>query len=319
MPQQIRSGRRKRALVTGGSGFVGGAIAEKLKDAGFSVRLALRAPRDSAAPRKGGLPYEEMIVGDLRDPVDWGAALDGVDAVAHAAGLAHQPRGVDESLIRRINVDATARLAQAAARAGVARFLFVSSARAIGGPWSPRILTDDVSPEPTEAYGRSKLEAEHAALALGEGVSVLRPAAVCGVGAKGYFALMARVAATSLPLPLAGLEGRRSFITDRNLASAALYALEQDAAIGRRFLVAEPEPLTVAEFVTILRAGRGARANIFRMPVLLRAIAARTPALRAPMERLTRDFVIDSAGLRALGWSPDEAGGEGIRRMARGA
>lgn len=312
---QDPSDRKRRALVTGGTGFVGGAIAERLHKAGFAVRLATRAPANGAARNR----YETTIVGDLRDPVDWGSALDGVDVVVHAAGLAHQPRGVDDALIRRINVDATERLAQAASRAGVARFLLISSVRAIAGSWSPRMVTDDAPPEPTETYGRSKLEAEQAALASGHGVSILRPAAVCGAGVRGYFALMARVAATPLPLPLSGLEGRRSFITDRNLADAALFTLEHEAAIGRSFLVAEPTPLTVAEFVMVLRAARGAAPNIFRLPSLFQAMAMRTPRLRAPMERLTRDLVVDSAALRALGWSPAEPGDEGIRRMAPAA
>lgn len=301
----------QRVLITGATGFVGGAIARHLSAKGYAVRIAVR---DEA--RIEGADFERAAVGDLGGPVDWGRALDGMNVVVHAAGLAHQPRSVDDGAMFRINAEATARLAMAARQAGVRRFLFVSSIRAIAGACSGETLTDETPPAPTDAYGRSKLEGEQAALAVGAGASILRPTPVCGAGARGYFRLMARIAATPFPLPVGGLSGRRSFVTDRNLAHAAAMLISHEDAIGRSFLVAEPAPLTAAEFVVALREARGASARVFEPPRMFASLAARMPGLNRIIERLTQDLVVDCSALRAIGWSPIEDSRAGLRRMA---
>ncbi|WP_163616173.1 NAD-dependent epimerase/dehydratase family protein, partial [Klebsiella pneumoniae] len=84
------------------------------------------------------------------------------DAVVHSAGLAHAMSGAPEDDYRSANTEATRRLAEAAERAGVRRFVFLSSIRAQSGPSAPAPLTEADTPLPTDAYGRSKLAAEQA-------------------------------------------------------------------------------------------------------------------------------------------------------------
>lgn len=314
-PVELAADNRRRVLVTGATGFVGGAIARRLRAAGHIVRIAVR----SASAERAGLAkdgFESIAIGDLAGPIDWAAALDGVDIVVHAAGLAHQPRSVDDGAMNRINADATARLALAARQAGVRRLLFISSIRAIAGPHSKQPLTDSTAAAPTDAYGRSKLAGEQAAFANGVGVSILRPTPVCGAGAKGYFRLMARIAATPAPLPVGGLSGRRSFVTDRNLAHAAAIIIASEDAIGRSFLVAEPTPFTAAEFIAALREARGARPGVIALPRFFAIAAAKTPGVRAIVERLAQDLVVECEGLRSIGWAPIEDSRAGLRRMA---
>ncbi|WP_342362198.1 NAD-dependent epimerase/dehydratase family protein [Terrarubrum flagellatum] len=299
----------RRVLVTGASGFVGGAIARHLHHSGWRVRVAARRPTHFRRI------MEEVAVGDLREAVDWAAALEGCDAVVHAAGLAHQPRGVADSEMFRINAEATGALARAARSAGITRFVFISSVRAIAGA-SSDVVIDDHSPwAPTDAYGRSKLEGEATALASGVPTAILRPTAVCGASARGAFALMAQMAQAPMPIPARGLRGRRSFVTDRNLADAARALLVEERAAGGRFLVAEPRPFTAEDFIVALRAARGARPNIAPLPRFAIAIAARLPRLGDMIERLDRDFIVECPALTALGWKPVEPSEKGLARM----
>ncbi|MET0605203.1 MAG: NAD-dependent epimerase/dehydratase family protein [Beijerinckiaceae bacterium] len=304
----------KSVFITGASGFVGSAFARCFADNGMRVRAGVR-PSGAAAPA----PDIEMVeIGDLERRQDWGRALEGVDAVVHAAGLAHQKRSLSDAEILRVNAEATLELAEAAKRAGARRFLFISSVRALAGPWSDTPISDDSQPAPTDVYGRSKLAGEEAALAHGPGAAVLRLAPVCGAGARGYFRLMARIAATPAPLPVSSLRGRRSFVTDRNAADAARWILENDATFGERYLVAEAEPATAAQFIAKLREARGAPARVFGAPRLAIEVAKQLPGVGAMIERLDRDLVVRCPSLHAVGWRPVEAAEEGLRRMMLG-
>src|SRR5436190_19977566 len=96
---------RAHVLVTGGSGFVGSAIARELTTRGFRVRLAVRDPRQAASFEN----VSTAIIGDLAEPVDWSRHLDGVDALVHAAGLAHAGMRTTAKLLFAVNAEATDR------------------------------------------------------------------------------------------------------------------------------------------------------------------------------------------------------------------
>src|SRR5581483_10762979 len=97
---------------------------------------------------------------DLAAPVEWKGLLEGARHVVHLAGIAHSPGLLVDDVYRRINATAVGELALAAARAGVERLLFVSSVRAQAGLSADHALTEQDTPRPTDAYGRSKLGAE---------------------------------------------------------------------------------------------------------------------------------------------------------------
>src|SRR6202043_897357 len=114
-------------------------------------------------------------------PQNMSAALEGVDAVIHSAGLAHAMSGIPEDDYRVLNTEATIGLARAARRAAVKRFVFLSSIRAQCGPTAEIVLTEAVEPRPTDAYGKSKLAAERGLAELDLDWVSLRAASVGGV------------------------------------------------------------------------------------------------------------------------------------------
>ena len=161
-------------LLTGGSGFVGRALALSLAGAGWRVKLPLRGA--VAHPNSAGAaePVIETVPFPGLEEADWPSLLDGVDCVVHAAGLAHATETIPEERYRAVNTLPSLALAQAA-RGRVGRFVFLSSIRAQCGPTSDIVLTEDATARPTDAYGRSKLAAEAGLAALDLAAVSLRP------------------------------------------------------------------------------------------------------------------------------------------------
>ena len=168
--------RADRPLIalTGATGFIGRRLLRQLPEQGFRVRVLLRRPTELPAGSASA------VIGDIASPRNMSAALADVDAVIHSAGIAHAMSGVPEDDYRALNTQATINLARAAERAGARRFVFLSSIRAQSGPSADAVLTEDLAPRPTDAYGRSKLEAEQGLAGLDIDWVALRPVLVYG-------------------------------------------------------------------------------------------------------------------------------------------
>jgi UDP-glucose 4-epimerase len=244
-------------------------------------------------------------------------ALAGVDAVIHSAGLAHAMSGLPEDVYRAINTDATIGLARAAARAGARRFVFLSSIRAQSGPVASSVLTEGLPPEPTDMYGRSKLDAERGLAETAIDWVALRPVLVYGPGVKGNMAALLRLAQLPLPLPLGRLAGRRSLLSVDNLVDAIDVVLRAPAPLKRPLIVADPEPLTLPEMIAALRAGLGRKPGLVPVPSWLVDQAFRLTGRAEMYQRLAGSLVADPAALKALGWTPQVPTAAGLEALAR--
>ena len=242
-------------LVTGASGFIGKRLVASLAQDGWQVRAAARDPGN--VPDASGI--ERVAMPDLARPADWSALLDGASHVVHLAGIAHAPGTLTDALYTRVNAESAGELADQA-RGKVERLVFVSSVRAQAGLTADHVITEADAPAPTEVYGRSKLEAERLVAASGVPFVVLRPAVLYGPGVKGNIASLATLAKTAMPLPFGGLDNRRSLLALDNFASAVSLVLGAKQAENENYLVADAEPISVAEIVTAMREGLGPRA-----------------------------------------------------------
>src|SRR4030088_258619 len=198
--------------LTGATGFIGQHLLHGLPKSGHRVRVLLRRP--ACTP----MPVASAVIGDLARPQNMSAALEGVDAVIHSAGATPAMSGVPEDDYRVLNTEATINLARAARRAGATRFLFLSSIRAQCGPTANTVLTEAVEPEPTDAYGKSKLAAERGLAELDLDWVALRAVLVYGPGVKGNMAQLMRLRRPPFPLPLGSLGARRSLLALKNLS-----------------------------------------------------------------------------------------------------
>ncbi len=314
MIQNSASTDRPLIALTGATGFIGRHLLRELSKRGYRIRVLLRRPVDLPPGADGA------VVGDLARPSNMTEALRGVDAVVHSAGLAHAMTGLPEEDYRAINVEATLGLARAAERAGAKRFVFLSSVRAQTGPVAQEVLTEANEPHPTDPYGRSKLEAETGLAELLRNSPLdwvaLRPVLVYGEGVKGNMAELFRFAQSSWPLPFGGLRAKRSLLHLDNLTAGVDTVLRAPGPLRRAFLIADAEPLSVAEMIAALRAGLGRSPGLLPVPEMLLGIAARLAGRGEAFERLAGSLIADPAALVSLGWQPPVAARAGLAALA---
>ena len=303
----------QRALVTGASGFIGKRLTAELAQEGWQVRAAARDPASvPAGPR-----VELVAMPDLARPADWSPLLEGVSHVVHLAGIAHAPGSFPDALYARINAESVGELADQA-RGKVERLVFVSSVRAQAGLTADHTITEADAPAPTDTYGTSKLEAERLVAQSGVPFAVLRPAVVYGAGVKGNIASLATLAKTAMPLPFAGLDNRRSLLALDNFVSAISLVLTAKQAENETYLVADAEPISVAELVAAMREGLGRAPHLLRVPQGAVKRILKSFGKEAEWERLSGSFVISPAKLMGIGWRPEIPTRYGIIQMMRG-
>ncbi len=302
---------KRRVLVTGASGFIGKRIVAALAKAGWQVRAAARDPSLIAA--RG---VDPVAMPDLADRADWSVLLEGVTHVVHLAGIAHAPGSLPDKIYTRINAEAVGELAKAA-RGKVERLVFMSSVRAQAGLSADHPIAELDAPAPTDAYGRAKLEGERLLAESGVAFTVLRPAVVYGSGVKGHIATLATLARTPMPLPFAGLANRRSLLALDNLASAVALALDAKQAANQTFLVADEEPISMADLVAAMREGLGRAPHLVKVPQGAVKRILKTFGKEADWERISGEFIVDASKLRRIGWTQTISTHDGIVRMMR--
>jgi len=304
-------GAKPLIALTGATGFIGQCLLRDLPKHGYRLRVLLRRP--SVVP----MECASAVVGDLARPQNMAAALADADAVIHSAGVAHAMSGLPEDDYRVLNTEATIALARAAQRAGVKRFIFLSSIRAQSGPTAEHVLTEDLAPQPTEAYGRSKLAAEQGLAELDLDWVALRLVLVYGSGVKGNMAELVRFARAPYPLPLGALRGRRSLLALDNLVAAIDTVLAAPGRLRRPFLVADPAALTIPEMITALRRGLNRSPGLIPVPPSLLEMGLRAAGRTEIYDRLAGSLVADPAALLRLGWTPPVTTAEALAALAR--
>jgi nucleoside-diphosphate-sugar epimerase len=289
-----------------------------LAERGIPVRRAIREPGAAASD------VDDVVVGEIDADTDWSAALRGVDVVIHLAARTHVMRDtVPDPLAeyRRINVLATQALANAAGDAGVRRFIFLSSIKVNGEKTGERPFTERDVPRPEDDYGVSKWETEQAmqqiAAAFRMEVVILRAPLLYGPGVKGNFLKLIRAIDRELAFPLGSIRNRRSLLYVGNLIEAIILCLDQPAAAGKTYLLADDEDVSTPDLVRAIAVALGKSARLVSISPVVLKIAGVIFNRSAAMSRLLGSLQIDSSRIRdELGWRPRYGMAEGLREMA---
>lgn len=296
-----------RLLVTGANGFVGRTLCRQAVAQGFQVRGATR----TACPMGGGV--ENIGVGALDESTDWHAVLEGIDVVIHLAARVHvmKDAAIDPlAEFLRINLHGTVNLAQQAVRAGVRRFVYVSSIKVNGERTSEtEPFTESDNPDPQDPYAISKWRAEQAlyriARETGLEIVIVRPPLVYGPGVKGNFLQMLKVLSSGIPLPLSAVNNLRSLIYVENLVDALLACAEQHGAVGKTYLVSDGEDISTPDLLRRLGRTIGHPARLFPLPIWALRLGGRFLGRAKQVERLAGSLRVDSGRIRReLGWQP---------------
>jgi nucleoside-diphosphate-sugar epimerase len=230
---------------------------------------------------------------------------------------------------RRVNVQDTLSLARQAAAVGVKRFIFLSSVKVNGEstdglstPFGSRNGGAGAAPE--DAYGLSKWEAEQGlwriAYQTGMEIVVVRPPLVYGPGVKGNFARLLDLVRSGVPLPLAAVNNRRSFIGLDNLVDLLIRCVDHPKAAGQTLLVSDGQDLSTPELLRMIANAMGRPERLFSMPVPLLRLAGRVFGRVNEVDRLVGSLQVDSSVTRErLGWTPPVSVEEGVGRMVMGA
>ena len=304
--------RKPLVALTGATGFIGQYLLNELPKRGYRLRVLLRRPTNLP---KG---CASAVIGDLARPYNMAEALAEVDAVIHTAGLASTMSGVPEDDYRLFNTEAMVGFAKAAQRARIRRFVFLSSIRAQSGPTAEGVLTEDREPQPTDAYGRSKLAAEQGLAETDLDWVALRLALVYGPGVEGNMARLIKFARSPYPLPLAGLRAQHSLLALDNLVEAVDKVLAAPAPLKRPLIVADPEPLTIGAMIAAMREGLGRRPGLFPVPGALLAASLRAAGRAEAYRPLFGSLVADPSALARLNWAPPVATPQGLAALVRG-
>lgn len=267
-----------RALVTGASGFIGRRLVTALVSEGVEVTALVR---DTDRAKRAGLSQVIYRSGDVTNADSVRGSCDGINIVFHLASQAEvgQPRA-DDGAHRRVTVEGTAVLLAEAARAGVKRFVFVSSVKAMGeGTAMPECLDESAPCAPVSAYGRAKYEAEQLVLGRDRPMAlrtcVVRLPMVYGPNPNGN--VMRMIAAIDRgrfpPLPETG--NRRSLVHVDDVVRALLLVNAQVAASGQVYLVTDGQTYSTRDMYVAICNALGKSIPRWTVPAFVLAAGGR--------------------------------------------
>jgi nucleoside-diphosphate-sugar epimerase len=279
-----------QVLVTGASGFLGGAVCTRLRENGHTVAALTR--RAGSAP--DGV---EEVKGDLTDGEALRTALTAArpEAVVHLAAEIASQR--DEARIREVNVHGTARLLEACAGVDGPRFVFASSV--VTGDAGGKVLTEEGELPVRTPYGRSKQEGERLLAESGLPAVVIRPGHVYGPGGWYEHEFVRRLRQPGRFAVVGSGDNWWDVVHVHDVAAAFVAGLES-APPGAVYHVADDEPITLYDFAALTAEALG-RGRPRRVPAGLARLVAGRDAVTA----VVRSARTSNAKLkRELGWTP---------------
>tara|TARA_R110001583_G_scaffold149372_1_gene301460 strand:+ start:21208 stop:22152 length:945 start_codon:yes stop_codon:yes gene_type:complete len=297
-------------LITGAGGFVGSALLPVL---GRRVSVVI-----GTCAHHGVRSYNLRI----NRSTDFTDCLENIDCVIHLAARVHVMNDGDVDLLqayRDVNVEGTLNLARQAAAAGVRRFVFVSSIKVNGENTNGRPLFNECdAPNPLDAYGISKLEAEiglrELATSTGLEVVIIRPPLVYGAGVRANFLSLLKLADSRIPLPFSLVSNVRSMIYVENLVDFIILCCTHPKATSQTFLVADQKSLSLAELMTLIRTSMGRKTQLWPLPSFLFRLFGVILGKSKIVDRLVGNLEVDSSyAMKLLNWSPPFSVEQGIK------
>ena len=316
-----------KALVTGGTGFVGSHLVSRLVRKGESVKVLARRSSNTDYLKKLNV---EIHVGDVTDKKSVRTAVEGADLVYHIAALFRQARFPDE-VFRQVNVEGTQNMLEASYEEGVKRFVHCSTVGVLGHIADPP--ADETYPyNPGDAYQRSKCEGEKIALKFFQDkkfpVVVARPAAVYGPGDMRLFRLFKYVSSGRIII-LGNGEPFYHLVYVEDLVTGFELCAQKENAIGQVYILGGDKYLTLDELIDLIAEVLGVSLSKIHLPVfpfkalsilcekVCISLGVEPPLHRRRVDFFTKSRAFDiSKAKKELGYKPEFDLETGLRLTA---
>ena len=317
-----------RIFITGGSGFIGGALLELLVNSKNYISTISRFDYER-------LDSLDLVIrgdiGQLNKNNKLSAAvkdvLENTDVIIHLAGRAHIVADNSTNPLneyRKINRDATLALARIAANSGVKRFVFLSSI-GVNGNQNNKPFTERDKPNPEEDYAISKYEAEQGLLVLSREVDmdvvIIRPPLVYGPNAPGNFNTLLRWILKGVPLPFGLIKNKRSFIALDNLTDFIIHCInykDTPLACGQVFLVSDGEDVSTSQFLRKVSKAVRSKTILLPIPVSTLQFILRVIGKGNIAERLFDSLQVDNSKAKELlNWQPIITMDKQLKKIAK--
>ena len=301
-----------KLLLTGSTGFLGSALQKKLKD--HLVILTSRSDEIANSPR--------FFKKNISSKENFSDCLNDVEVIIHTAARVHQMNDLADDPHKEFmetNCFGTLNLAEQAAKAGVKRFIFISSIKVNGEQsHSARPLSFDDPRRPEDSYGISKAKAEEGLLKIASQtdleVTIIRPPLVYGPNVKANFAALLKLAAKNIPLPLGSVHNKRSFVSVDNLVNLIVTCINHPEAGNQIFLVSDDNDVSTSKLFSIMVEAFGKKPRLINVsPSFLRLIA-RLIGKTEMIDRLCGNLRVDICHTKnTLNWTPVVSLVDGIK------
>jgi nucleoside-diphosphate-sugar epimerase len=304
-------------LITGANGFIGRALISKLAlEQNHFVR---------ASVRKKTIQFSKQIEiienMEASSNTNWADALSDIDVVIHLLARVHvmDDKVADPLLeFRNINVNATIVLANAAAKQGIKRFVFLSSVKVNGESTFHKSFSEFDVPHPQDAYAISKWEAEEALRKIskdtGMEVVIIRSPLVYGPHVKANFLKMMQYIKRGIPLPLGAIQNKRSLIGIDNLVDFIAMTISHPKAANQTFLISDDEDISTTDLLRRIGKYIGKPARLIPLHPKILSFLLNILGRQDFGDRLLGSLEVDiTKAKKLLAWSPPKTLDEGLR------
>jgi nucleoside-diphosphate-sugar epimerase len=276
-----------KIFITGSNGFVGLHLISELT--------------------KRNIPFvagNRTLYGDLVTQNNWENLLFSCSSVVHLAARVH--------IMNEESSDPLAQflsIAHAAKKAGVKRFIFISSVKVNGEETFDCPFSASDIPAPQDPYGISKMEAEIELLKLHEAgifeVVIIRPPLIYGLGVKANFEKLFHFVRRGLPIPFGLVKNKRSLVSVLNLVDLVITTLTHPRAGGEIFMVSDDRDLSLSELIKLMAKVQGKIAHLLPVPVGFMKFGAKILGKKSYAGRLFGNLQVDIEKTKGvLDWKP---------------
>lgn len=306
-----------KVLVTGATGFIGGYLVRRLAQEGYEIICTIRETSNTELLRDiSGVSFIEC---DLNDGEKFSVVIkkQKPEFVFHCAAIVMEK---DEEKLNRANAAVTRNVCSACLENHVIRMIYISSVAVVSGN-DDSCLNDEMPYKATNAYGRSKVEAEKIAVnfrAKGLNTAIIRPCMVYGIGEPHMLSrIFSLVKKRWLPMPeIPEMESKLQLVAVENVVDVMMLAMEKEEALDGTFLVADRDILTIKQFLSMLYEYLDAGSPPV-LPYWLSRFLLSWPKIKQIRKKF-KDRTYDiSRAQRLLGYRPAAGTPEGLRRTAR--